>query len=104
MTFYTIHPREIEGVLLKKQALIIDVREREEYQKEHYRNALNCPYEELDCWMHRFPRKRALLLYCDYGSTSLLAARRLSKEGYEVYTVIGGMHAITRANCTGNID
>ena len=32
--------------------------------------------------------------YCDYGSTSLLAARKLAKAGYEVYTVVGGIHAI----------
>lgn len=98
MTFYTIHPREIDAVQKNRNALLIDVREREEYRKEHYRNALNCPYEEMECWMHRFPKQRALILYCDYGSTSLLAARRLAKENYEVYTVIGGIHAIKNAS------
>ena len=34
----------------------------------------------------------------EYGSTSLLAARQLSKCGYEVYTVVGGMQAIRRYN------
>lgn len=94
MSFYTIHPKEIESILRTKRALIIDVRSREEYCEDHYRNALNCPYGEMDCWIHRFPIRRPLLLYCDYGSTSLLAARRLAKEGYEVYTVIGGLHGI----------
>ena len=79
---------------MNKQAIMIDVRDREEYYSDHYRNALNCPYAEMERWVHRFPKKRALLLYCDYGSTSLLAARRLAREGYEVYTVIGGIHAI----------
>ena len=32
--------------------------------------------------------------YSEYGSTSLLAARKLGKEGYEVYTVIGGANAM----------
>ena len=41
-----------------------------------------------------FLRNRALILYCEYGSTSLLAARQLGKEGYEVYTVIGGAKAM----------
>lgn len=44
--------------------------------------------------MHRLPKNRPLVLYCDYGSTSLLAARKLGREGYEVYTVVGGIEAM----------
>ncbi len=94
MAFYTIHPREIEAVIRDTHAIVIDVREPDEYREYHYRNAVSCPYEEMDCWMHRLPRNRALILYCDYGSTSLLAARSLGREGMTVYTVIGGIHAM----------
>lgn len=94
MAFYTIHPREISGVMFRKKAIIIDIREQEAYRSYHYRGAVNCPYEEIDRWLHRFTKRRALILYCEYGSTSLLAARKLSGEGYEVYTVVGGIHAI----------
>ncbi len=45
--------------------------------------------------MLSFFKVPAALLYCEYGSTSLLAARKLGKkEGYEVYTVIGGANAM----------
>lgn len=94
MDFYTIHPREIEDIRRRKRALMIDVREWEAYQEYHYPQARNLPYDNIDAWMHRLPRNRALILYCDYGSTSLLAARRLGREGYEVYTVVGGMDAM----------
>ena len=94
MAFYTIYPREISSILYQKKAIVIDVRDREAYREYHYRGAINCPYEEIDCWISRFSKRRGLILYCDYGSTSLLAARKLSKQGYEVYTVTGGMHAI----------
>lgn len=94
MAFYTIHPREISDVMFRNKAIIIDVRERESYRDYHYRGAVNCPYEEMDRWLHRFPKRRTLILYCKYGSTSLLAARKLSREGYEVYTVVGGIQAI----------
>lgn len=94
MTFETIHPRNISVIVKEKNALIIDVRSREEYWEYHYKSAINCPFEEIECWVHRFPKKRALILYCDYGSTSLLAARRLAREGYKVYTVVGGIHAM----------
>ena len=94
MAFYTIHARDMSGIMFEKRAIVIDVRDREAYRQCHYRGALNCPYEEMERWMFRFSKKRVLLLYCDYGSTSLLAARKLAKEGYEVYTVVGGIHAI----------
>lgn len=94
MAFYTIHPREIEDLLYRRRAMLIDVREPEEYREDHYRNARNLPYDQIDIWMYRLPKCRPLILYCDYGSTSLMAARKLSKEGYEVYTVVGGMDAM----------
>lgn len=94
MAFYTIHARDITDIVSEKRAIVIDVREREAYRQCHYKSAFNCPYEEIDRWICRFPKNRVLLLYCDYGSTSLLAARKLARAGYEVYTVVGGIHAI----------
>lgn len=96
MDFYTIHPREIADILRTKRALVIDVREPEEYQECHYPQARNYPYDRIDSWMHCLPKRRALILYCDYGSTSLMAARKLGKEGFEVYTVIGGIEAMKK--------
>lgn len=96
MAFSVIHPREIADVLKMERAMVIDVREPEAYQEWHYPHARNLPYDNMDQWMRRLPKNRALILYCDYGSTSLMAARRLGKEGYEVYSVIGGMDAMKR--------
>lgn len=96
MSFYTIHPREISSVMFEKKAILIDVRDQEEYAKFHHRGAINCPYDEMEHWKRRFPRGKSLILYCDYGSTSLMAARKLTKEGYEVYTVVGGINAMRR--------
>lgn len=94
MAFFAIHPKEISAILREKRGVLIDVRERGEYRLDHYRNAVNCPYDEIESGIRCMPKNRPLVLYCEYGSTSLLAARLLGKEGYEVYTVIGGMHAI----------
>jgi thiosulfate sulfurtransferase glpE len=88
----------MEQIILNKHALVLDVRERESYREGHFRGAYCCPYEEIDGWMRHFNRNRTLLVYCEYGSTSLLAARQPSKCGYEVYTVVGGMQAIRRYN------
>ena len=94
MTFYTIHPRELEDIMRRKHGILIDVREADSYRKYHYPTARNLPYEKIDQWMHRLPKNSPLVLYCDYGSTSLLAARKLGREGYEVYTIVGGIKAM----------
>ena len=93
MTFQMIQPEEIEHIRKSRGALMIDVREPEEYRQHHFPGAGNFPYDEMERWAGRIPR-RPLILYCDYGSTSLLAARRLGAAGYEVYTVAGGMDAM----------
>lgn len=94
MAFSMIHPREVERILRDNRGILIDVREPEEYQVDHIFRARNFPYDKIDIWKNYFPKNRALVMYCDYGSTSLLAARKLGKEGYEVYTVIGGIEAM----------
>lgn len=96
MTFSMIHPREVEQMLRDNRGILIDVREPEEYQVYHIVGARNYPYEKIEVWKNFFPKNRVLVMYCDYGSTSLLAARKLGKEGYEVYTVIGGIEAMKK--------
>ncbi|MDD6216774.1 MAG: rhodanese-like domain-containing protein [Roseburia sp.] len=96
MAFYLLHPREFEDIFLKKRAVIIDVREREDYRKFHLRGAINCPYDEMERWMFQLKKGRTYILYCQYGSTSLMAARRMSHQGFEVYTIVGGIEAIQK--------
>lgn len=94
MAFNTIHPWEIETILLQKHAVVVDVRECEDYKKYHFRNAVNIPYSEDECWIRNFSKRRVWILYCEHGGASLFAARRLGKAGFEVYTVVGGARAL----------
>lgn len=94
MGFEIIRPQDMTEIIANRNAIVVDVRDREEYRTYHYRSAYNYPYEEIDQWSCRLSKRRAIILYCAYGSTSILAARRLAQAGYEVYTVTGGIHAI----------
>lgn len=98
MGFQLIHPREMETILGERNGLLIDVRPQEEYRMGHHPMARNLPYDMLDLWMRRLPGNRPLVLYCQYGSTSLMAARRLGRAGYEVYTVVGGFDAMKKVD------
>jgi rhodanese-related sulfurtransferase len=106
MTFSIIHPKDIKRLTKEKTAIIIDVREREKYEAAHLQGAINIPYENMER-SHGDPLgnlagarrgNSAIIVYCEYGSTSIMTARRLGSLGYEVYAVAGGYEAIRRGD------
>ncbi len=96
MTFRTVYARELVEKQREENALVVDIRSREEYYRGHFHGAIVYPYEENEKWGMRLPVKRTLILYCDHGGTSMQAARKLGRKGYRVYTVIGGYEAIKK--------
>ena len=70
-------------------ALLIDVREPEEYASGHIPGAVNVPLSSFDG--AGLPRDRALFLYCQRGIRSARAAARLKKRGYTKAKSIGGI-------------
>lgn len=69
---------------------LIDVREPYRYEKDHLKGALNRPYgilKESDQF-----EEKSLIVYCDFGGQSMMAARHLEKEGYQVYNIVGGVY------------
>lgn len=92
MDFEMIAPKEIDRYVRDKSAFIIDLRTPDEYVQRHVRGAVNIPYEKLkDC--HVLPYDMVLVVYCERGSVSMVAAKELAAKGYPVKTVIGGIHA-----------
>lgn len=96
MPFYILHPKELGTIQRQKNAIIVDVRNRAEYQKWHYRNAISMPYNECENWLNRFCKGQTYILYCDYGNVSLLVARKLAQKEITAYTVIGGAKELKR--------
>lgn len=90
LRFETISPREIDKYIYNKRALLIDVRNAKEYEKAHIENAINIPFEKLEKDYGRMPKDLILVLYCERGGTSLLAAKELFDRGYVVKALIGG--------------
>ena len=92
MGFETIPAKDIDRYVGQPGVFIIDLREREEFRSQHIRGAYNIPYEELDRYKGSFG-SHTLILYCERGGTSLMAAKHLGDEGYHVKTVVGGILA-----------
>lgn len=98
MEFHAIGINEIEAYLSKANTSMIDLRTREEYNQYHLQGAKNIPYEELGKYKRRLSKNMTYILYCERGGSSLLAAKELSREGYRVLTVIGGIRAWEERN------
>ena len=69
---------------LVSEKIIIDVREKEEYDESHLEGAINIPYtkiiEEID--NYAVDKDAVIVVYCKSGKRSALAAKSLSEAGY----------------------
>ncbi|MCI5883610.1 MAG: rhodanese-like domain-containing protein [Clostridiales bacterium] len=94
MSFSIISIQQLPMWLSREGTILIDLREREEYQKEHIKGAVNIPYvrweEEKDGWKHQFS---TLIFYCDRGNQSMYAAKEMNRLGYQAVSIAGGFES-----------
>jgi rhodanese-related sulfurtransferase len=93
MSFDTIRANEINNYIGRRDVVIIDLRDREEYIAGHIPTAVNIPYEELEEQKAGLKQYHLLVFYCDRGHISLMAARDLIKDGYNIKSLYGGIRA-----------
>src|SRR5579884_2463327 len=75
-------------------ALLLDVREPEEYEEEHIAGAVNIPQGELADRLAEIPRDRTIVTVCRSGARSLRSGQFLKQMGYaSVVSLDGGMNA-----------
>jgi hydroxyacylglutathione hydrolase len=79
-------------------AVVLDVREPEEFASEHVPGAVNVPQADLATRLDEIPRDRPILTICQSGTRSLRSAQFLRQQGYQnVATVVGGTRAWRQA-------
>lgn len=71
-------------------ALLIDVREAWEYANGHAAGALSLPLSELEARAAEVPRDSDVLLICQVGQRSMVAARYLRQRGVPRVTNVDG--------------
>ena len=79
-------------------AMLIDVRTKEEYDENHLENAINIPYDEITQALQEYGTidfNVPIILYCQSGQRSSMAAESLVKEGYKKIYNLG---SITNCN------
>ena len=75
---------------LPNSAMVLDVRDPDEFEEGHIQGAVNLPLNELRTRHTELPRDRELWLYCRVGLRGYYAARLLTQLGFQVKNLSGG--------------
>ena len=82
--------------LVESKAMIIDVREPEEFKTGHIVNAINIPLGQLRERIYEIPKDKPVYLHCRSSQRSYNACRALQNEGYDnVYNISGSFLGIS---------
>lgn len=97
----TISARELERYAREGKYLIIDLRSREDFCRDHVRGAINVPQGRFRGELSG-RQGESLILYCDRGALSMSVSRELERHGYHAKSVVGGFRAFCEQRNAGN--
>jgi len=96
-----VSPLEATQLLNHQDAVLLDVREPQEYKDGFLANSIRIPLGSLSEKAAQLDkhRERPIIIVCRSGNRSAQAVRILKRMGYEtVYNLGGGLHAWRTAN------
>jgi rhodanese-related sulfurtransferase len=74
-------------------AVLLDVREDDEWQRGHAPGAQHIPMGEVPARLAEIDHDKPLYVVCHLGGRSMRVAQYLQRNGYEPVNVSGGMQA-----------
>ncbi len=86
-------PHQLKADLEKGTVYLLDVRDRESFEKEHIPGANNIPSNELPRHLKTLPKGKVLVTYC-WNLTCAMApkaALQLAEKGFQVQELVGGI-------------
>ena len=98
MKLKLISPEDLESYFSHDDCILIDLRDKEDFQKSHIPGAVWADWENLDTNIQYMLDEydsniKWIILYCDRGNISLLTARDLARHGYNVISLGGGYNS-----------
>ena len=76
-----------------RERQVIDIRDKADFEKETYPDAINIYWEELEEHMNEIRKDCPVYLLCYTGQKSEEIAEELKEQGYEIYSVKNGYRA-----------
>ena len=86
----SIEPADLQTM---PHAVLLDVREPDEWAAGHAPQAVHIPRGDLDRRAAELPADRPVVCICRSGARSLQAAELLTEHGFDVHNLNGGMRA-----------
>lgn len=80
-------------LLERGEAVLLDVREPDEWRAGHAPGAVHVPLDELTQNLDALPRDRRIVAVCRSGARSERATKALRAAGLQVDNLLGGMKA-----------
>ena len=89
----------LEADIHEGRCVLIDVRERHEYEAGHIPMSVNRPLSQMTSWSAPMDREQKLILYCRTSNRSRTCAEALRARGFiEVKVLEGGYTAWLRSS------
>ena len=97
-SFSQIRPAELTAALRRDNAQLVDVRARDEWESGHIPGSLHIPLGHLERRVDELDPARPVVLTCQSGSRSAIAASLLKAQGFrDVANLRGGLSAWSAA-------
>lgn len=93
----------VRGRILMNQAVLIDVRERNERMQAHIAGSISLPLSELENGLseeellQRLPRNRILYVHCRVGRRAILGGEILREFGYDARPLKARVNELVQA-------
>lgn len=102
-SFENISPKQAAAQFSEKKAVILDVREDQEWQENHIPGAIHIPLGQLQARLSELEsyKNSPVITQCRSGGRSAQAADQLKTAGFaNVYNMSGGLNAWEKAGLT----
>lgn len=99
--FKEVKPNDVVQLINREDAIMLDVRDDNDFEKGHVLNARHIPFGLLEERLHELEafKARPLVVYCEAGQQSARASAILQKQGFtSVYKLAGGLATWKSAN------
>jgi rhodanese-related sulfurtransferase len=88
----------------RTDALLLDVREPDEFARGHVPGAVNLPLPQLRTRWRELPREREIWIGCGVGQRAYFATRFLLQHGYRARNLSGGWATYQAYRAAGLVD
>ena len=98
--YVEISAAEAKKIAAKDDVLIVDVRQPEQFEKEHIKDSVLIPLSQVKERMSELPQDKKLFFICEWGPKAVLACETLLSEGFregDLYVVEDGLYGCKKA-------